>query len=137
MTIQYKRTYLAMQQVQRTNQIYEFMPSSLPIHVFESILPAQCLYKTKAYSQFVQETMRFPLFNMSVLVPKNMFLSLERYEWKPTIRYPAQCMDQRNVETELKVAENRSENLKLQKSRPNKLKYACSMQNAQRVNLIY
>ena len=74
---------------------------------------------------------------MSVLVPKNMFLSLERYEWKPTIRYPAQCMDQRNVETELKVAENRSENLKLQKSRPNKLKYACSMQNAQRVNLIY
>ena len=59
MTIQYKRTYLAMQQVQRTNQIYEFMPSSLPIHVFESILPAQwqtlgdCtkksnVYKTKA-----------------------------------------------------------------------------------------
>lgn len=48
MTIQYKRTYLAMQQVQHANQIYEFMPSSLPIHVFESILPAQCLYKTKA-----------------------------------------------------------------------------------------
>lgn len=48
MTIQYKETYLAMQQVQHANQIYEFMPSSLPIHVFESILPAQCLYKTKA-----------------------------------------------------------------------------------------
>lgn len=48
-----------MQQVQHAKQIYEFMPSPLPNHVFESTLPAQwqtlgdCtkksnVYKTKA-----------------------------------------------------------------------------------------
>lgn len=48
-----------------------------------------------------------------------MFCYYRVYQWKPASlpsHSPCQCIDQRKVKTELKVTEDRSENLKLQMS---------------------
>ena len=90
-------------------------------------------FQRSANNEFPQDTLRFPPFNISALVPKNNFLSLESLSMEANywLSSPSLCqsMDQRKVERELKVTKDGNKNLELRKSCPVKPNYACSMQN--------